>query len=78
MRRSLANLVSKIEGLKIEEPENGEHKFNPLTLVTNQQTEMEFKRAVFEWVEKSEEVIKELQDKKIQLRKKEIKQRGLV
>ena len=39
---------------------------------------MEFKKAIFEWLEKSEEVVKELQEKKIALRKKEIKQRGVV
>jgi hypothetical protein len=49
-----------------------------MALITSQQSEMDFKRCVFEWVEKSEEVIKELQDKKIALRRKEIKQRGVL
>lgn len=47
-------------------------------MINNPQTEMDFKKAIFDWIDKSEEVIKELQEKKIQIRKKEIKQRGIV
>jgi hypothetical protein len=53
--------------MKEQEPNSN---YNPMNLITNHQTEMEFKRCIFEWVEKSEEVIKELQEKKIALRKK--------